>query len=330
MKRLTSWFLAACLILSVGTWAESAKPFIQEAEPSGGVEVGSFWYKESTGILYRATSISPITFEVYTTADATVQLRALLYPKATEYHPEYFPAATSTLPGSVPATGTPSGKFLKDDGTWATPSSGGVPAGLITFVITGSCPAGWTEVTALAGKTLFGTLAANADVGTTGGADSITPTVNSLTATAQTVNSLSAAGQTASWPAGVPTFAGTPFSGIINHTHPVTDPGHTHVITELRDATTGGVTTNIALTADTSSTLGTKVTGSRTTGVTTANPAGGVASITPAGTVAWPAGVPTNAASAVTGTMNTSAVTGTLNSFDNRSAFTKVIFCSKD
>lgn len=39
-------------------------------------------------------------------------------------------------------------------------------------------------------------------------------------------------------------------------------PAHTHVLTELRDATTGGVTTNIALTADTSSTLGTKVSGS--------------------------------------------------------------------
>ena len=45
------------------------------------------------------------------------------------------------------------------------------------------------------------------------------------------------------------------------HTH-VQDT-HNHVITELRDATTGGSTTNIALTADTSSTTGTKTTGSR-------------------------------------------------------------------
>lgn len=67
---------------------------------------------------------------------------------------------------------------------------------------------------------------------------------------------------------------------VLNHTHPVTDPGHDHVLTQLRDATTGGATTNIALTADTSSTLGTKVTGSRTTGITTANPAGGVAAQT--------------------------------------------------
>lgn len=52
-----------------------------------------------------------------------------------------------------------------------------------------------------------------------------------------------------------------------NHTqdtHNHTQNAHTHVITELRDATTGGATTNIALTADTTSTLGTKVTGSTT------------------------------------------------------------------
>ena len=47
-----------------------------------------------------------------------------------------------------------------------------------------------------------------------------------------------------------------------SHNH--TQDAHTHVLTQLRDATTGGATTNIALTADTSSTLGTKVTGSTT------------------------------------------------------------------
>ena len=47
-----------------------------------------------------------------------------------------------------------------------------------------------------------------------------------------------------------------------SHNH--TQNAHNHVITELRDATTGGSTTNIALNADTSSTTGTKVTGSAT------------------------------------------------------------------
>ena len=85
-----------------------------------------------------------------------------------------------------------------------------------------------------------------------------------------------------------PTFTGTQSTAVINHTHPITDSGHTHVITELRDSTSGSVTTNIALTADTTSTIGTKVTGSRTTGITVNNPSGGVSSYTPAGTVSQP------------------------------------------
>ena len=44
-----------------------------------------------------------------------------------------------------------------------------------------------------------------------------------------------------------------------SHNH--TQDSHTHVITELRNATTGGASTNIALTLDATSTLGTKVTG---------------------------------------------------------------------
>jgi hypothetical protein len=35
------------------------------------------------------------------------------------------PAISSAKKGAVPATGTPSGKFLKDDNTWATPAGGG-------------------------------------------------------------------------------------------------------------------------------------------------------------------------------------------------------------
>ena len=50
----------------------------------------------------------------------------------------------------------------------------------------------------------------------------------------------------------------------VQDAHNHTQNTHSHVLTQLRDATTGGATTNIALTADTSSTLGTKVTGSTT------------------------------------------------------------------
>jgi hypothetical protein len=34
------------------------------------------------------------------------------------------PALSTTKKGGVPATGTPSGKYLRDDGTWATPAGG--------------------------------------------------------------------------------------------------------------------------------------------------------------------------------------------------------------
>lgn len=101
-----------------------------------------------------------------------------------------------------------------------------------------------------------------------------------------------------------PAFTGNAFTSIINHTHPVTDPGHnhtqnshTHVITS-QTATTGSATSYEHGTLDTSSAEAeaTEVTGattavnnSTTTGITTGNPSGGVASITPTGSVAAPA-----------------------------------------
>lgn len=53
-----------------------------------------------------------------------------------------------------------------------------VPQGAILLIASGACPAGYAEETTLDGKTLIGTLAANANIGTTGGADTITPTVS--------------------------------------------------------------------------------------------------------------------------------------------------------
>lgn len=85
-----------------------------------------------------------------------------------------------------------------------------------------------------------------------------------------------------------PTFTGTPFSDIINHTHPVTDPGHTHVENN-NSATTGGLAGWAARDTSTNTPVATGYsTASSTTGVTTENPVGGVASITPAGTVSAP------------------------------------------
>src|SRR5438132_2874579 len=76
----------------------------------------------------------------------------------------------------------------------------GIPSGIIVFVQSGSCPSGFTEVAGLDGAYILGTVAANNDVGGTGGSNSYTPagsvsspTVNALTAAAKTENSLTAA-----------------------------------------------------------------------------------------------------------------------------------------
>lgn len=173
---------------------------------------------------------------------------------------------------------------------WVCAASDGVPQGAIFAFESGNCPSGYTEATSLNGRVPLGTLVANGNVGTTGGNDTITP-----------------AGTVAA-----PTFTGTAFSSVINHTHTVTvnDPGHTHT-QSVNSATTGGLS---GYTPDTSTNT-TSTSGfstlSNTTGITasTANPAGGVSSITPAGT---------NSAPAFTGTQ-----------FDNRSAFVRVIYCKK-
>ncbi len=233
--------------------------------------------------------------------------------------------------------------------TWTTlpTSSGSIPSGLITLIASGTCPTGWAESSALNGKMLRGTVAANGNVGTTGGADTITPTVASLTAAAQTFTGSSAtssavgAGTPAgtintptftgaawtppalSWPAGVPTnaaiTAGTP-AGTVSA-----------LTTGADSSTTGGVAKAIAQTPTfTGSALGTHThTISWPAGVPT------IATYTPTGTISAltftgsALGTHTHTVTA-TGTNGTSAVTGTLNSFDNRPAYINVIFCSKN
>ena len=52
---------------------------------------------------------------------------------------------------------------------------GGVPAGAILLIVSGSCPSGYAEETSLDGRLPLGTLAAHADIGSTGGSDNTTP-----------------------------------------------------------------------------------------------------------------------------------------------------------
>ena len=105
----------------------------------------------------------------------------------------------------------------------SAPSSAGMASGVIVMTLS-ACPAGYSEATALNGVMLRGTIAANGDVGQTGGTDTITPTVAALTAAAQAFTGSSAntssvsggtpagtvAAPTITWPVGVPTFAGSP------------------------------------------------------------------------------------------------------------------------
>jgi hypothetical protein len=61
--------------------------------------------------------------------------------------------------------------------TWTLSGGSGetVPAGSILLIATGTCPSGYVEETGLNGVTLVGTLAANGNVGNTGGNNNITP-----------------------------------------------------------------------------------------------------------------------------------------------------------
>lgn len=239
-----------------------------------------------------------------------------------------FPAAA---PGGCKHPSTGEINFISYGGGTA------LPTGSIIIILSGSCPSGYTEATELNGVMLLGTLAANADVGTTGGADTITPTGSNsapgFTGTAATLahagTAVSAHAGTAvaahvftqpatAWPVGVPANSG----GAVNahsgaavvdhasHTHTYTDVvNHVHV-QSVNSAATGGLS---GYTADTSTNT------SVSSGYSTANPTGSVATGTTAGpsavlthsvtqpanhtftqpTIAWPVGVPTNSGGAV-------------------------------
>lgn len=61
---------------------------------------------------------------------------------------------------------------IRHDGTSCGSTT---PPGLINPTLLSACPAGFSQVTTLDGKMPVGTIAAHANVGTTGGSDSVTP-----------------------------------------------------------------------------------------------------------------------------------------------------------
>jgi len=213
-------------------------------------------------------------------------------------------------------SGCSGSNYLGADGACHANGGGSVPSGLITLVLSGTCSAGWSEVSALNGKTLIGTVAANGDVGATGGADSITPagtnSAPAFTGTSSQVTSATSGGT----PAGTnsaPTFTGSsttvPAETISGstaaeaaHTHSVTAAGtngtvsitplgtnanesaHTHTYTDVPNhvhveninTATTGGAAGFPALVDTSTS------GSSALGLSTANNTGGVATGTTA------------------------------------------------
>lgn len=173
------------------------------------------------------------------------------------------PSICAQNEGALIASGASKGIYecgASNDWTLVSDLSGGgsggdgVPVGASILIDAGTCPDGYEENTALNGKTLVGTLAANGNVGTTGGSDTITP-------------------------------AGTiaPITQVVSHTHAITitDPGHVHPEGYRNTGTAGTAGVQGASTANNASIAGGVL--SATTGITAASaaPAGGVASITP-------------------------------------------------
>ena len=174
----------------------------------------------------------------------------------------YAQEATPTEPSSgalwfQPSTGALKVVTATNPLVWGAVSGGageGIPSGSILLIDSGACPAGYSEVPGLDGRMILGTLAAHANVGTTGGSDAITP-----------AGTISAIDQ------------------VVNHTHTVTvtDPGHTHNQGYRNSGTAGTAGIQGASTAN-NATIANAVP-SGVTGITasSATPAGGVASMTP-------------------------------------------------
>ncbi len=88
------------------------------------------------------------------------------------------------------------------------------------------------------------------------------------------------AGQEANVTGGDLTHSHTDHTGVINHTHPVTDPGHNHLTQRYPTAT--GSSSGFTMDTSMSGTLAdnTLPVKANTTGITTQNPAGGVSALT--------------------------------------------------
>lgn len=260
-------------------------------------------------------------------------------------------ASASHTPGSLGIEADNGHIWTCSGTTWtdATAAAAGVPSGFTGMITSGSCPSGYAQVTALDAAMPEGTLAAHGDIGGTGGANSITPTVATLTAAAQAFSGSSATtsavsagtpagtngtvtgpAQAISWPVGVPTFAGS--SGTVPAETFTGNSVTSSAVSAGTPAGTNGATTTSGNTAATNIAAGTgSLTAAKATApnltvpaetftgsalaththTTTATGSNGTVSFTPSGTVAWPAGVPTNATSTIPAEAFTGSVLAT-------------------
>jgi hypothetical protein len=137
-----------------------------------------------------------------------------------------------------------------------TGSGASLPAGAIVLIISGTCPSGFAEETALDARFLLGTLAANSDVGTTGGANSVTPagtvsqptfTGDALAAHSHGPGTLAADSATTGISVAAHSTAATGTSGGGSRfanagaaAHTVTDNGHTHAVSGSTQSVSAG------------------------------------------------------------------------------------------
>jgi hypothetical protein len=226
-----------------------------------------------------------------------------------------------------------------------------LPSGSIIMITSGTCPSGTTEVAALDGVTVIGTLAAHGDVGGTGGSNSLTP-AGTVSAPVFTGSVVASAAISAGTPAGTnsaPTFTGT-LNALAHSGTAVTAHSYTPAGTNAAPAFTGtawtppaiawpagvptfagsalathqheipfqlaGSTTARSLGAIYGSGASYNSTGAYTGAASVVNQPAvltqAISGGTPAGTVAWPAGVPTIGAFTPAGTVAAPVFTGTL------------------
>lgn len=199
--------------------------------------------------------------------------------------------------------------------TWDVIGGGGsaLPSGLIVFLASGTCPAGYTEVSGLDGRMPLGTVAANANVGTTGGSDTLTPAgTNSAPTFTGTLASLTHTGANVT-----SAFTG---SALATHAHEL--PWQIATATTIRQIAVATFGTGTSRAATAVSAAGTANTTSAAVALSQAVSAG-----TPAGTVANTITQAGAHSYTPQGSVSAPAFTGT--SADNRSAWIRLIGCQK-